>query len=165
MLPLCQRCVGLYAGACLAGLLLWFARPRMSGRFLWIHGLFLLCMVPLGFHWVAQGPFLRAVSGVAFGAGLVTFLSLPMLNRTQSDQFGNKRTDWCAAGYWTGLVTGAGLVVWAGGQGGEVLGGVLVTLALGGLGVLAFLVAGQVALATAMVAEMAKRRFRKPAAL
>jgi hypothetical protein len=49
-------------------------RPRLTGRFLEIHGLFLLVMVPFGYHWLPQGPVLRTVTGLLFGAGLVSFL-------------------------------------------------------------------------------------------
>jgi hypothetical protein len=77
-LPCCQRCTGLYVGAGLAALLHLGLRPRLSGRFLQIHGAFLLLMVPFGFHWVAQGPALRSISGVLFGFGVVTFLWLPL---------------------------------------------------------------------------------------
>ena len=33
-------------------------------------------MVPFGFHWVPQGPALRAITGVLFGAGIASFLLL-----------------------------------------------------------------------------------------
>ncbi len=52
--------------------------PRLTGRFLEMHGAFLLLMVPFGFHWVAQGPVLRTLTGVLFGFGVVTFLWLPL---------------------------------------------------------------------------------------
>jgi uncharacterized membrane protein len=75
-LPCCQRCTGLYVGALMAVLLLVCFRPRLSGRFLQVHGLFLLQMVPFGFHWLPQGPVARTVTGVLFGFGVVTFLWL-----------------------------------------------------------------------------------------
>ncbi len=78
LLPCCQRCAGLYVGAGLAALLHLGLRPRLSGWFLQIHGAFLLTMVPFGFHWVAQGPVLRSLTGVLFGFGIVTFLWLPL---------------------------------------------------------------------------------------
>jgi uncharacterized membrane protein len=74
LLPLCQRCTGLYAGACLVTALHLSVRPRLTGRFLWVHGLFLLLMVPFGYHWVAQESVLRTITGLLFGAGVVTFL-------------------------------------------------------------------------------------------
>jgi uncharacterized membrane protein len=77
-LPCCQRCLGLYAGAALAAVLHVFIRPNLTGRFLEVHGAFLLLMVPLGFHWVPQGPVLRTISGLLFGAGVTTFLWLPL---------------------------------------------------------------------------------------
>ena len=78
LLPCCQRCAGLYVGAGVAALLHLALRPKLSGRFLQIHGAFLLTMVPFGFHWVAQGPVLRSLTGVLFGSGVVTFLWLPL---------------------------------------------------------------------------------------
>ena len=81
LLPCCQRCTGLYAGAGMAALLHLWLRPRLSGRFLEIHGAFLLVMVPLGFHWVAHGPVLRTVTGTLFGFSVVTFLWLPLDSR------------------------------------------------------------------------------------
>ena len=59
---------------------LWL-RPKLSGRFLEMHGAFLVVMVPFGFHWVAQGPVLRTLTGVLFGFGVVTFLWLPLSQR------------------------------------------------------------------------------------
>ena len=81
LLPCCQRCTGLYVGAGVAALLHLWLRPRLSGRFLEIHGAFLLLMAPLGFHWVAQGPVLRTLTGALFGFGVVTFLWLPLNSR------------------------------------------------------------------------------------
>jgi uncharacterized membrane protein len=81
LLPCCQRCTGLYVGAGVAGLLHLWLRPRLSGRFLEIHGAFLLFMAPFGFHWVADGPALRTVTGVLFGFGVVTFLWLALESR------------------------------------------------------------------------------------
>jgi uncharacterized membrane protein len=88
LLPCCQRCTGLYVGAGVAALLHLLLRPRLSGRFLEIHGAFLLAMVPFGFHWVGQGPVLRTLTGVLFGSGVVTFLWLPL------SQMMGERTAW-----------------------------------------------------------------------
>ena len=85
-LPCCQRCTGLYVGA-LAGaaLHLWF-KPRLTSRFLWIHGVFLLQMIPFGFHWLPQGPFVRTITGTLFGFGLVSFFwLLPTARRPVGD--------------------------------------------------------------------------------
>jgi uncharacterized membrane protein len=81
LLPCCQRCTGLYVGAGLAALLHFWVRPRMSGRFLEIHGAFLVVMIPFGFHWMGQGSVLRTVTGVLFGFAVVTFLWLPLGQR------------------------------------------------------------------------------------
>jgi len=76
--------MGLYVGAGAAALLHLWLRPKLSGRFLEIHGAFLVVMVPFGFHWVAQGPVLRTLTGVLFGFGVVTFLWLPLSQRADS---------------------------------------------------------------------------------
>src|ERR1035438_5086965 len=68
MLPCCQRCAGLYVGAGMAALLHLWLRPRLSGRFLEVHGAFLLAMAPFGFHWLPDGPMLRTATGVLFGS-------------------------------------------------------------------------------------------------
>jgi len=91
ILPCCQRCTGLYAGVFFAAALHLLLRPRLTGRFLEIHGLFLLLMVPFGYHWLPQGPILRTVTGLLFGAGLVTFLMVSLKTSGQSPA-GNSAT-------------------------------------------------------------------------
>jgi uncharacterized membrane protein len=76
VLPFCQRCTGLYVGACLATLLQLWLKPRPTTRSLWFHGACLLQMVPFGYHWLPQGPVLRTITGVFFAFGLVQFLWL-----------------------------------------------------------------------------------------
>ena len=73
-LPCCQRCTGLYVGALGALLLHAVCKPPPTARWQWLHGMFLLQMVPFGFHWLPQGPVLRTETGVLFGFGLVAFL-------------------------------------------------------------------------------------------
>ena len=84
-LPCCQRCLGLYAGAAVAaGLHLWL-RPRLTGRFLGVHGAFLLAMAPFGFHWAPQGPALRTATGILFGFAALTYCGCrwPVHTRTK----------------------------------------------------------------------------------
>lgn len=83
LLPCCQRCIGLYVGAAVATLLHWWLKPRLTARFLEAHGAFLLVTAPFGFHWVAQGPVLRTVTGVLFGFAVATFLRAPLGQRTE----------------------------------------------------------------------------------
>jgi uncharacterized membrane protein len=74
ILPCCQRCTGLYAGAAAAVLLQLLLQPRPTARFLQLHGLFLLQMAPFGLHWLPQGPLVRTLTGLLFGYGVVAFL-------------------------------------------------------------------------------------------
>jgi uncharacterized membrane protein len=132
-LPCCQRCTGLYVGA-LAGaaLHLWF-KPWLTGRFLWIHGAFLLQMIPFGFHWLPQGPLLRTTTGVLFGCGLVSFFwLLPTARRP----LGEKST---TAKYFTALALSLVLVLALANANSAVGAYTLATLAVAGLLTLAAL--------------------------
>jgi len=74
LLPCCQRCAGLYAGALAAAVSQLLCRPRLSQTYCWMHG---LCLAQLGlfiFPWMPDSPFLRMDSGVLFGFGVVAFL-------------------------------------------------------------------------------------------
>jgi uncharacterized membrane protein len=78
LLPLCQRCTGVYVGALAAALLHLAWRPAPTPRWLWLNGAFLLLMVPAGFYWIPQNADLRCASGILFGFGLVAFLRLAL---------------------------------------------------------------------------------------
>ena len=78
LLPLCQRCTGVYVGAFVAVLLHLAWRPAPTTRWLWLNGAFLLLMIPFGFHWIPQNAELRCGSGILFGFGLVAFLWLTL---------------------------------------------------------------------------------------
>lgn len=75
-LPFCQRCTGLYVGSALAGVWILAFRPRPDRFQYWLHGAFLLLMIPCGFHLLPQGPILRTSTGFLFAFGLVYYLSL-----------------------------------------------------------------------------------------
>ena len=91
-LPCCQRCTGLYVGALVAFLLHWLCQSRPAAGGKWAHGMFLLQMVPFGFHWLPQGPVLRTETGVLFGFGLVAFLwPLAVIFVMQSSNLRNRR--------------------------------------------------------------------------
>jgi uncharacterized membrane protein len=111
-LPCCQRCTGLYVGAAVAVLLHLALKPLPTARFLQIHGLFLLLMVPFGFHWLPQGELLRAGTGVLFGFGVVTFLSLKLSARTTTARLRSSDTTFCLTPALSprrgGIVSGAG---------------------------------------------------------
>ncbi len=74
LLPLCQRCAGLYVGGCVCLALHWALRPRYGARFVALHGLFLLIAAPFGLHWIPHGPVLRVLTGLLCGYGIATFL-------------------------------------------------------------------------------------------
>jgi uncharacterized membrane protein len=96
LLPCCQRCLGLYAGAAVAIATHWWLRPRLTARFLEVQGAFLLLMAPFGFHWVPQGPVLRTITGMLFGFGVVTYLWLSVSRvfhrKDAAEAGGNRRT-------------------------------------------------------------------------
>jgi uncharacterized membrane protein len=100
LLPFCQRCTGLYAGAAAAFVLLVVCRVRATARFFWVHGAFLLAMAPQGFHLVYQNELLRVVSGTLFGFGLVAFL----MPETRGDA-ARVSTRWYATGLCATLVS------------------------------------------------------------
>ncbi len=107
LLPLCQRCVGIYVGVTLA--ILWHAaiRPRATRGSLWIHALLLAQIVPQGLYLIPQNPLLRGASGVLFACGLVRFLWLvPPLSRS-SDDLREPRVRWRTTAYWIAVATSA----------------------------------------------------------
>lgn len=75
-LPFCQRCTGLYLGACCASLLGWLRPARPDPWRIPLSVLCLLPMVPLGLHWIPHGPIARTLSGWFFALGLVECLLL-----------------------------------------------------------------------------------------
>ena len=90
-------------------------RPVPTVRWLWAHGGLLLIMVPFGYHWLPQGAALRAMSGVAFGFGLVAFLRLTLPERSPGrsahGSIGNSfRMGWYMAGFVATML----LVPWLG---------------------------------------------------
>ncbi len=89
-LPFCHRCTGLYSGAGIAILAYLWLKPRPTARFLAVHGTFLVIMVPFGFHWLAQGPILRAITGLLFGFAVGTFLCLPLIRSKTHEPFSSE---------------------------------------------------------------------------
>lgn len=150
LLPVCQRCTGLYAGAALCLLLHGLLRPKLGGRFIAAHGLLLLVAAPFGLHWIPEGPALRAMTGALAGFGIGTFLWVAPANawdRLRGPQ-GPPRTGpppaaskCCSLTYAVGLAAALGLIPLAGCHGGVAGGWVLQGLALAGLLALAFLMA------------------------
>lgn len=114
LLPACQRCTGLYIGAFVAALWHIAFRPAPTNRWLWLHGGFLLAMVPFGFHLVPQGPFVRTDSGVLFGFGLVAFLWLTLEPAGHLPRSALRTAGWCFA---ASLVATVVLIPWFGASG------------------------------------------------
>jgi len=75
-LPFCQRCTGLYVGAFCALILILIFRPRPNAILYWLHGIFMLIMIPFGFHFIAHGGLMRTFTGALFAFGLVYYLAL-----------------------------------------------------------------------------------------
>jgi uncharacterized membrane protein len=89
LLPLCQRCTGVYVGALVAALLHLAWRPAPTPRWLWLNGAFLLFIIPSGFYWIPQNPELRCASGILFGFGLVSYLWLVLPDKAPDRSQGN----------------------------------------------------------------------------
>jgi uncharacterized membrane protein len=129
-LPVCQRCTGLYAGALAALALQHLLRPVVTRGWLWLHGCFLLLMVPFGFHLVPQDAVLRAATGLFFGAGLVAFLRLPLPGGSTQPATGRTPP------YLLGLLLALALVAWLGTRTSAVAGILLAAAIAGGVLVL-----------------------------
>jgi len=91
LLPVCQRCTGVYAGAFVAVLLHLAWRPAPTPRWLWLNGAFLLFMLPFGLYWIPQNADLRCASGTLFGFGLVAFLWLTLPRKNEMASARNSR--------------------------------------------------------------------------
>jgi len=155
-LPCCQRCAGLYAGAALAGLALLVLRPRLTDRLQQAHGLFLVIMLPFGFHLVPQEAILRTITGVLFGFGVVCFLWL-LPGPARAADGAPAATTWRQRVYW-GAVFGSvmavpALALW----GGPAAAIGLTVLAAGGLATLALLVLLNLGCALRALAAWLKR--------
>jgi uncharacterized membrane protein len=137
-LPFCQRCTGFYAGAAVALVLHLALRIRPGNRFLVVHGGFLLLMIPLGYHWVPQNALVRALSGVLFGAGVVSFLWLFPGPRAGADREPGPTESMI---YATGIIGALALVPASAAWGGRGAWYALAGLAMLGLAGLAALVA------------------------
>jgi uncharacterized membrane protein len=169
LLPCCQRCLGLYAGAALAAVLHLWARPRLSGRFLEVHGAFLLLMAPFGWHWLPQGPVLRTLTGLLFGFAVFTYLWLPM-----AESYGRLIGAWVLRAredtaeaerplrYAFGLVAALILVPWLAAQGGGSGAWLLCGLAGAGAAALAALLVLDSVLALSALARLLRRLVHAP---
>jgi uncharacterized membrane protein len=163
LLPCCHRCLGLYVGAGLALLLHLLLRPKLTGRFLECHGAFLLLMVPLGFHWVPQEPVVRTLSGLLFGAGVATFLWLPVAERLPHAALAGAKGSWGGVhpGYATGVLGSAVLLLLLAEEGGRAAADVLSFAAFAGLLSLAAVATANLLLGTQGAARLMWRLVRR----
>jgi hypothetical protein len=129
-LPFCQRCTGLYVGACCAIVLVFAFRPRPNTLFYLAHGLFMLFMLPFGFHLLAHGSLMRTFTGALFGFGLVYYLAL---NPLTSQQAWKPCRASRAVAYFVAIAACIGLLMLS-----VRSGGTTAALTLTGLGVLGF---------------------------
>jgi uncharacterized membrane protein len=72
----CQRCTGLYVGVLFTAMSFVLFRPRPTSLTLWLHGLAMLVMLPFGYHLIAHGDVIRAITGQLFGYGMTFYLLL-----------------------------------------------------------------------------------------
>jgi uncharacterized membrane protein len=158
LLPCCQRCLGLYAGAGIAALLHLWLRPPLTGRFLEVHGGFLLLMAPFGFHWLPQGPVLRTVTGLLFGFGLFAFLWLPISRRFADGAPFRARPSRPNASYAIGVALTVVLAPLLAACGGRGIAYALSGLVFFGLAVLAAVICGNFALALSGAVQWVRRR-------
>jgi uncharacterized membrane protein len=133
VLPMCQRCTGLYVGGAYALLTWWWFRPRPTSLMVWAHGIMLLVMAPFGFHLVAHGADVRTLTGQLFGFGLVYYLALHPADRLGLWFGGEHGRQWR---YALTLASGIPVLLLAVHRGGIVTAWMLTLLAL--IGVLTF---------------------------
>jgi uncharacterized membrane protein len=161
-LPCCQRCAGLYTGAVIALLLQVFLRPRPNAAWRWFHAAQLLQIVPLGLHWLQQGPVLRSWSGLWLGFAAVFFLWAAPGRWFAACGFGSKAVvpkpspgRGGGRGFYLGaLAVSMILVPVAGAHGGAVGAVALTVFALAGVITLALLALANLVLAAAWLARL-----------
>ena len=74
-LAMCARCVGVYAGFIFA-LPMMVVAARLGRKLsMYLHGAFVLQVIPFGFHLIPHGRTLRTISGQLFALGVVYFLT------------------------------------------------------------------------------------------
>lgn len=75
LLPICQRCLGLYCGLLIGVALASVVFPRAAvvpgGTGKVFIGIAIACMFVMGFHFVDPGPITRFVSGYVYGYALI----------------------------------------------------------------------------------------------
>jgi hypothetical protein len=159
VLPFCERCTGLYAGAAAAAILWAIVRPRPTSRVLWIHGMFLLLMVPFGFHLVPQNGTIRTLTGHLFAFGLVYYLSLmPVAWIEEPGRSSARRRETARVWiYGAGLIGSLALLQLAVHGGGAFTGVALSYIGLVGLALYALLVVANVAAFPRLVARLIRR--------
>ena len=76
---LCARCTGVYIGYLLAVPLIFQARHLGRNLSLWLHGVLVVQVAVFGFNLIPHGAGIRLLSGQLFAAGVLYFLSRPLL--------------------------------------------------------------------------------------
>ncbi len=158
VLPFCQRCTGFFAGAAVAVLLQILLRPRPSSRHLQVHGLFLLQMIPLGFHLIPQDGLLRTLSGQVFGLGVVAYLFLLPVSLRDCQERSTRRN---AMVYWIGFSLSLLAIPALALQGGPLAAEALSWLGLAGLAALCVLVLVNGALSGPVILSLLRQRSGK----
>ena len=73
-LALCARCVGVYVGFVLALPMLIIVTRLPRKLAMYLHGAFVLQVIPFGFHLIPHGLTVRTISGQLFAVGVTYFL-------------------------------------------------------------------------------------------
>jgi len=91
VMPVCERCLGLYLGALWSLGLILTLRAAPSRALVWLHGMAMLAMPPFGYHFVPHGPIVRTVTGFLFGVGMVYYLVLIPADVLHLERFTSNR--------------------------------------------------------------------------
>lgn len=140
-LPVCQRCVGLYAGILLGSAWHFFVRPRSTPGWLWAHGFLMAITAFFGLHLFPETGAVRTATGFAFGLGAVAFLWTGIAGKGDVRMERATSRDYAAA-----VLVSLAVLLWAcqaGGRGSWIVLNVLCALGLVCAAVLAAAVAGQ----------------------
>ncbi len=104
LMPLCQRCTGLYAGMGLSFLWLLVTRNHKKGlpprSIVYVNIVCLLVMPIFGFHLLDPGPAWRLWSGLVYGNAIVSLLLPAALVIYYEDRRSDYHTDSSTTSFW-----------------------------------------------------------------